>query len=250
MKKILFSVLVAALVSLFTFFGAIAQTSQLTLNMSRDWGYGGFNGDIEGLFSMHASGPADLQRVDFFIDKTQIGELTKAPFNLQFNTDNYPLGSHQMYAIGYSTSGQEYRSNNITGNFVPKQSSLKFILPVLGIVVLAILLSALLPFLVNRGKPTSLALGAERKYGISGGAVCPNCHRPFVLPILTAHVGFSKLAVCPFCGKFGLMKVESISVLREAEKAELASAKPANSAAVSEDEKLRKEIDDSKYQGS
>ncbi len=250
MKKFLFAVLVAVLVSLFTVLGAFAQTSQLSLNMSRDWGYGGFNGDIEGLFSMHVSGPADLQRVDFFIDKTQIGELTKAPFNLQFNTDNYPLGRHQMYAVGYSTSGQQFRSNIITGNFVPKQSSLNFILPVLGIVVVAILLSVLLPFLVNRGKRTSLALGTERKYGVSGGAICPNCHRPFALPLLTAHVGFSKLAVCPFCGKLSLMKVELISTLREAEKAELESAKPENPSTISEDEMLRKEIDDSKYQGS
>jgi Bacterial Ig domain len=250
MKKFLFAVLVAVLVSLFTVLGAFAQTSQLSLNMSRDWGYGGFNGDIEGLFSMHVSGPADLQRVDFFIDKTQIGELTKAPFNLQFNTDNYPLGRHQMYAVGYSTSGQQFRSNIITGNFVPKQSSLNFILPVLGIVVVAILLSVLLPFLVSRGKRTSLALGTERKYGVSGGAICPNCHRPFALPLLTAHVGFSKLAVCPFCGKLSLMKVESISTLREAEKAELESAKPENPSTISEDEMLRKEIDDSKYQGS
>jgi hypothetical protein len=250
MKKFLFAVLVAVLVSLFMVFGVFAQMSQLSLNMSRDWGYGGLNGDIEGLFSMHVSGPADLKRVDFFIDKTQIGELTKAPFNLQFNTDNYPLGSHQMYAVGFSTSGQQFRSNIITGNFVPKQSSLNFILPVLGIVVVAILLSVLLPFLINRGKRTSLALGTERKYGVSGGAICPNCHRPFTLPLLTAHVGFSKLAVCPFCGKLSLMKVESISTLREAEKAELESAKPENPSTISEDEKLRKEIDDSKYQSS
>jgi len=250
MKKFLFAVLVAVLVSLFMVFGVFAQMSQLSLNMSRDWGYGGLNGDIEGLFSMHVSGPADLKRVDFFIDKTQIGELTKAPFNLQFNTDNYPLGSHQMYAVGFSTSGQQFRSNIITGNFVPKQSSLNFILPVLGIVVVAILLSVLLPFLINRGKRTSLALGTERKYGVSGGAICPNCHRPFALPLFTAHVGFSKLAVCPFCGKLSLMKVESISTLREAEKAELESAKPENPSTISEDEKLRKEIDDSKYQSS
>jgi hypothetical protein len=250
MKKILFASLVALLVSLSVIFGAFAQTNQLSINLSRDFGYGGLNGDIEGLFSMHVSGPADLQRVDFYIDKTQIGELTKGPFNLQFNTDSYPLGNHQMYAVGYSTSGQEYRSNIIAGNFVPKQSSLKFILPVLGIVVVAVLLSALLPFLANRGKRTSLALGTERKYGMSGGAICPNCHRPFALPLLTAHVGFSKLAVCPFCGKFGLMKVEAISTLRAAEQAELESAKPENIPVVSEDEKLRKEIDDSKYQGS
>ena len=98
----------------------LRRQSQLTLGMSRDWGYGGLNGDIEGLFSMHVTGPADLTRVDFYIDNTKIGEVTQAPFNLQFNTDNYPLGNHQIYAIGYSASGQEYRSNVIIGKFRSK----------------------------------------------------------------------------------------------------------------------------------
>jgi hypothetical protein len=218
--------------------------------MSRDWGYGGLNGDIAGLFSMHVSGPADLRRVDFYIDNSQIGEVLQAPFSLQFNTDNYPLGIHQLYVIGYSTSGQVYRSNVISGNFVPKQSSLKIIIPILVIVVVAILLSALVPFLANRGKRARIPLGAERKYGAGGGGICPKCLRPFALPLVSAHVGFSKLAVCPFCGIWSLVRVESINKLNEAEKAELKSEKPENIPEASDEEKLRKEIDDSKYQGS
>lgn len=250
MKKIRVACLAAVLVSLFTVFAAYAQTGQLTLRMSRDWGYGGFNGDIEGLFSMHVAGPADLKRVEFYIDDTKIGQVSQVPFNLQFNTDNYPLGNHQLYAIGYSASGQEYRSNIITGNFVPKQSTLKFILPILGIVVVAILLSALMPFLANRGKHANIPPGTERNYGAGGGGICPNCHRPFALALFSAHLGFSKLAVCPFCGKWSLVRVESIDKLREAEKAELESTKPEKTTGVSEEETLRKEIDDSKYQGS
>jgi hypothetical protein len=46
------------------------------------------------------------------------------------------------------------------------------------------------------------------------------------------------------------VRVESIDKLRAAEKAELETAKPENISALSEDEKLRKDIDDSKYQGS
>jgi hypothetical protein len=250
MRKIRFAGLAAILVSLFMVFGAFAQTSQLTLRMSRDWGYGALNGDIEGLFSMHVSGSSDLRRVDFFIDNSQIGEVVKAPFNLQFNTDNYPLGIHRLYAIGYSTNGQEYRSNVISGNFVPQQSSLKIILPLLGIVIVVLLLSALVPILANRGKHAVIPLGAESKYGAGGGGICPKCHRPFALPLFSPHLGFSKLAFCPFCGKWSLVKVESINKLHEAETAELKSAKPENKSEGSDEEKLRKEIDDSKYQGS
>jgi hypothetical protein len=250
MKKIRFAFLAAFLVSLFTIFVASAQTGQLALKMSRDWGYGGLNGDIEGLFSMHVTGPADLARVNFFIDDTKTGQVVQAPFDLQFNTDNYPLGSHQMYAIGYSTGGLEYRSNTIVGNFVPKQDMMKILLPVLIIVLVAILLSALVPFLASRSKHTSIPLGMERNYGPGGGGICPKCHRPFALPLFSAHLGFSKLAVCPSCGKWSLVRVESIDKLRQAEKAELESAKPEQPSDASEEEKLRKEIDDSKFQGS
>lgn len=249
MKQICFAFLVAILLSLIAVSEAFAQTGQLTLKMSRDWGYGGFNGDIEGLFSMRVTGPADLARVEYYIDDTKIGQVTQPPFNLQFTTDNYPLGSHQLYAIGHSTGGQEYRSNIISANFVPKQSTLKFILPILGIVLVAILLSTLVPVLVGRGKRAGTPLGAERNYGAGGGAICRNCHRPFALPLFSAHLGFSKLAVCPYCGKWGLVRVESIDKLREAEKAELEWAKPERLPDASDEEKLHKEIDNSKYQG-
>jgi DNA-directed RNA polymerase subunit RPC12/RpoP len=127
---------------------------------------------------------------------------------------------------------------------------LKFILRVLGVVLVAILLSAFVPFLASRGKRTSIPLGTERNYGVSGGGVCPNCHRPFALPLISAHLRFSKLAACPYCGKWSLVRVESISKLCEAEKAELEWAKPEKPSETPEAEKLRKEIDDSKYQSS
>jgi len=226
----------------------MAQTGQLTLRLSRDFGYGGFNGDIEGLFSMHVTGPADLARVEFYIDSSKIGEVTQLPFNLQFTTDNYPLGIHQLHAVGYSTSGLEYRSNSISANFVPKQSTMKFILPVLGVIVVAILISTLAPLLASRGKRDNLPLGAERNYGIRGGAICPKCQRPFALPLLSAHLGFSRIAVCPYCGKFSLVRAESIDKLRQAEKAEMGQG-AADIPLVSEEDKLKKDLDDSRYQG-
>jgi hypothetical protein len=248
-KKLSFAFLAAIIFSLFANLLVLAQTEQLTLKMSRDWGYGGFNGDIEGLFSMKVTGPVDLLRVEYYIDNTKIGEVSQIPFNLQFTTNNYPLGIHKLYSVGVSKGGKEYRSNVITANFVPKQSSTKIILPVLGVILVAILLSTLGPLLLRRGKHLNIPLGAERNYGAGGGGICPNCHRPFGFPLFSAHLGFSKLAVCPFCGKWSMVRVESISKLREAEKAELEWAKPEQFSEGPEEEKLRKEIDDSKYQG-
>lgn len=246
--KLIIVILATVLLSLVAFNTVVAQTEQLTLKMSRDWGYGGLNGDIEGLFSMRVTGPADLARVVFFIDEIRIGEVTQAPFNLQFNTDNYPLGRHQLYVVGYSKTGQEFQSNIISANFVPKQSSAKVILPVLGVILVAVLLSGLVPFLTSRGKRASIPMGAQRHYGAGGGGICPKCRRPFSLSLFSPHFGFYKLAVCPFCGKWSLVRVESIVKLHAAENAELGGAKE-DPFMIPEEEKLHKDLDDSKYQG-
>lgn len=251
MKKIQFALLIATLVSLLAITAAFAQTEELTLRMSRDFGYGGFNNDIQGLFSMKVTGPADLARVVFYINSIAIGEVTQAPFNLQFNTDNYPLGQHELYAVGYSSSGQQYSSNVIYSNFVPAsegtKAALQIAVPLLVIVFGAILLSFIVPLVMGRGKTQNLPLGAERKYSVGGG-ICPKCRRPFALPLFSMHLGFSKLARCPYCGKWGMVRVEAIGKLREAEKAELEWDR-AEVQKESEEEKLRKELDDSKYQG-
>jgi DNA-directed RNA polymerase subunit RPC12/RpoP len=252
MKKIRIALLLSLTFGLLAATAAFAQTPQLTLRMSRDFGYGGFNGDIQGLFSMKVTGPADLARVVFYIDDASIGEVTKAPFNLQFTTDNYPIGQRKLYAVGYSSSGQEYQSNIITANFVPasegNKAALQIVIPVLVVVFGAIVLSFVVPMLTGGGKLQNLPLGAERKYGFKGGGICPKCKRPFVLPLFSMNLGLSKLARCPYCGKTGVVRVQSLAKLREAEKAELEWGQ-AEVKEETEEEKLRKSLDDSKYQG-
>jgi hypothetical protein len=247
MKKIQIAAFVSLIAALFVILSAGAQSTDLTLKMSRDWGYGGFHGDIQGLFTMKVTGPADLAKVSFYIDDTVIGEATKAPFNLQFNTDNYPLGVHKLYAVGTSTGGWEYRSNVINAEFVPASSASKTVFPILAVVLGAVVISALIPLALNR-KVKNLPMGAERNYGAAGGAICPRCHRPYPLSFFTPHFGFTKLGVCPYCRKVSLVRPESIVKLREAEKAELGGDQVAVPE-ESEAEKLKKELDNSKYQG-
>jgi hypothetical protein len=252
MKKIRNAFMIAVLASLLLVIAAFAQTGELTLRLSKDFGYSGFNADIQGTFSMHVNGPADLVRVVFYIDDKTIGEDTTAPFALQFVTDNYPIGVHQMSAVGTSSGGQVYKSNVITQNFISasqgNQATTRIIIPLLGVIVVAILISTLGPLLFNRGKRTSLPLGVERNYGIRGGTICPKCQRPFVLPLFSAHLGFSRVAACPYCGKLSLVRAESIDKLRDAEKAELGQGL-ADAPKVSEEDKFRKDLEDSKFQG-
>lgn len=247
MKKIQFAFLISLLACLAAVIAVGAQTEQLTLKMSRDWGYSGFGSDIQGLFTMRVTGPADLAKVSFYVDNTKIGEVAKAPFSLQFNTDDYPLGVHQLYAVGTSSGGQEYRSNILSAEFVPASSAGKTVLPILGVILAALVIAAVVPLLFNR-KVRNLPMGSERTYGVAGGAICPKCHRPFPLSFLSPNLGFSKLAVCPYCRKVSLVRPEPLVKLREAEKAELAGGQPLVQE-TSEEEKLKKEMDESKYQG-
>jgi hypothetical protein len=250
MKKNRFALLLALTFCLLTVTAVYAQSETLRLSISRDWGSEAFNGDIQGLFSMHASGPENLTKVEFYIDATKIGEDTQAAFALQFNTDDYGIGMHALYALGTTSNGQQLRSNEITSNFVTAQSAGKSLFPILGVVLLAFLGSVFVPFLVTRGKHTNLPLGAERNYGIRGGSICPKCHRPFALPSFSAHVGFFRLVVCPYCGKLNLAQAQPIEKLREAERAELEQAQADQTTIVkTEEEMLKKELDNTKYHG-
>jgi DNA-directed RNA polymerase subunit RPC12/RpoP len=255
MKKAFSIIFILCLLASVTAGLAFAQsTDQLQLGLSRDFGYGGFGNDIQGLFSAKISNPpANLTRVEFYIDTTSMGEDTSPPFSLQFNTDSYPLGEHTISAVGYIYDGKTINSNKIVAQFVPAsagtQTILKVVIPILGLVILLMLVSVALPLILNKGKLSSQPLGTPRKYGIGGGAVCPKCGRPFPLRLWWMHIGFSKIDRCPYCGKWSLLKTSSISELRQAEAAERSQNQTGPSVAgETEAEKLKKELDDSRYQ--
>jgi len=231
---------------------ALAQAQEISLTLSRDWGYGGFDNDIQGTFSMHARGPADLARVEFYIDDVKIGEDMQAPFALQFVTDSYVPGAHSLSAMGISASGDEYRSNVITVTFLSAEQARKatsgIIVPVLAVLGLAVVLSALGPLLMRRKGLENLPPGAQRKYGMRGGAICPKCQRPFAMHLFSLNLGVSKLERCPYCGRWSVVRAQPTERLRAAERAELERAGAAPQVGESAEEKLRKELDDSKYQ--
>ncbi len=121
MKKIFSIALILCVLATVTAGYATAQSAnELQLGLSRDFGYGGFGNDIQGLFSMKIKNPPEnITRVEFLIDTISIGEVTQPPFSLQFNTDSYPLGVHTLSAIGYLSDGTEINSNKIQAQFVP-----------------------------------------------------------------------------------------------------------------------------------
>lgn len=232
---------------------AFAQGAQreLVLSLRRDFGYGGF--EIQGNFRLTASGPEDLTRVLFWMDDQVLGEVTTAPWQLSFLTDNFPPGSHTMVATGYTASGQEFRSNEIRTRFLSSQeagkATTKLIVTLLGGILGLMALSALVSSLLFRRKGPALAPGTPRNYGLAGGAVCSRCGRRFARHLWAPNMITGKLERCPHCGKWGIVRAASRAELAAAEAAELReTATPEQAAALSAHDQLQRDLEDSRFQ--
>ncbi len=229
---------------------AHAQEEELAITLARDWGYGGGR-DIQGLFSLKASGPENLTRVEFYLDAILLAADTEPPFRVQFHTDNYPLGKHDLCAIGYTADGRQLASRVIRVNFVTPEAGRetvgKIVGPLLALVVIGILVTALLPTITSRRGKTDLAAGAPRVYPLGGG-ICPHCRRPFAFHIWGLNLLAGKFERCPYCGKWSLVRSLSRERLRAAERAEQERLESVQLATESEDERLKRALDESRYQ--
>jgi hypothetical protein len=237
----------------FPVISALAQgDGELTLTLSRDFGYSSGTGRIQGTFSLRASGQEDLQRVVFLIDGQPVGEDSQAPFSIQFHTGNYSLGTHTLSAVGYTRDGRVLHSNEIQREFVSagegQQAALRIAIPIVGVTFGIILLSTLLPIILGRRRGPGIPLGAPRSYGLLGGTICPKCKRPFSMHIWGFNMLAGKFDRCPHCGRWSLVRRVSPEELKAAEAAELEMAGGGEAApAVSPEEALRKDLDDSRY---
>jgi DNA-directed RNA polymerase subunit RPC12/RpoP len=228
---------------------------ELQIGLRRDFGYASGTGKIQGTFTISASGPTDLERVIFYLDGQPLGDVQQAPFSLRFSTDSYDQGQHTFSGLGYTSSGCKLESNSLTAVFVTAKegwdAGLKILVPilslVLGVTVIMIIATVFSSGLAGK-KLKDLPLGAERNYGLVGGAICPRCKRPFARHLLSPNMVVGKLERCPYCGKVSVVAARSLAELRAAEAAELAAAGQPLANAASPDERLLKELDDSRYQ--
>lgn len=230
---------------------AIAQTeNELKLRLSKDFGYSSGLGVIQGTFTLQASGPDNLVKVSFFIDEQEIGESNTTPFKIRFNTDNYSLGVHRMTAVGETSSGVQLRSNEIQVEIVSADQGFKAAGQILVPILIVVLVSMLFSFFASyssRKKIQQLAPGTERNYGAAGGAICPKCYRPFSRNFFSPNMLFGKLERCPFCGKWSIVRARPLSELRAAEAAELEDAQKDQAPVMSDEEKLQKDLEQSRY---
>lgn len=255
MKRITFAAIILSVLVSLQFLPALRyelQEQDLQIRLRRDWGFSSGTGNIQGTFSIRTSGSDDLTRVVFYIDDQIIGEVAEPPFNLRFVTDDYPTGTHEIRAVGYQSEGIELTSNVIRSNFVSAsegwQSVGSIVLPIVVIVLIAVGLSVGVPLIFSRGKKESLPAGAPRSYGVYGGAICPKCSRPFSRHIYGLNLGTHKFDRCPYCGKWSLVRRASPEELSAAEAAEIeAAGAGAFQPDISEEEQLRRDLEESRY---
>ncbi len=247
-KKILYALAITCLALFLGTTAALAQSSELQLSLSRNFGFS-MGKQIQGSFTIAAYGPTDLTSVTYLIDGKEMATVTQAPFRYSFSTDSYPLGNHQFSATAKTSSGQTLQSNVIDVEMVTAsegwQAGGRIALPLLGIVFLVILLSFGMQF-VTMGKRRRYEPGAERNYGVSGGAICPRCGRPYARSFWSLHMMGSKLERCPYCGKWAFVRAASPEALRAAEQAELQGSQPTAVHEKTAEERLLEQIEESR----
>ena len=223
-----------------------AQGDGLVLRLRRDWGYGGFSGDIQGTFSFRVEAPSDTDKVEFYIDDQLVATDTDAPWQYQFQTDDYALGNHSMRAIGQTTSGATLLSNTVTSTFVPASEGskvvLRIVVPILAIVLLTFIASTFIE--VRRSKKRTGAV--KGRWGI---ALCPKCGQPFAMHFFALNVGMRKYDHCSQCGKWSLVRRANQAQLAAFEAAAAEGNTGADMAGPADAESLlRQRLEDSRYE--
>jgi hypothetical protein len=76
----------------------------IDLGFEKNNGYGMGN-DIGGLWTVSAHVSSEVVYVEFYLDgQLQLNDIS-APFSWQFETSNYPSGSHDIKAVAYDSLG-------------------------------------------------------------------------------------------------------------------------------------------------
>ncbi|MDT8304520.1 MAG: Ig-like domain-containing protein [Anaerolineae bacterium] len=216
---------------------ALAQEDEppVELRLRRDFGYGS-GLQMQGRFSMRVAAPGTVERVAFLVDGEVVGEDVEAPFIYRFNTGQFEDGWHTMEAIGYTATGEALASNSIRREFVPQSTANTFLFAVLGLVAAFVVLR----YVLTRNSESA-------NYGMLGGTVCPHCGRPFAYHVWSVNLFAGRLDRCRHCGKWSFTRRQSPQTLAEVER-EFDGEPAVEEPGISEQERLRRQLESSRYE--
>jgi len=251
MIKKLYRTFVLLVLFAFTFSAIVyaqEEEHQIDLGLSRTNGYGGFNGEIQGSFTISASIDADLQSVIFYYNDFVLGEDTEAPFKLNFNTNIIDPGPVDFSAVGILANDIVVMSNILQRTVLSdedvKDSMLGMLGPILAVVAIVVVGGFLLQ--IRSGKKGDAF--TPGKYSPAGGAVCRKCEMPFSRSVFSPNLLVGKLVTCPHCGKISVLPRASAASLAEAEDRYMDSLTgDQKQSEENGEDKLQKMIDDSQF---
>jgi hypothetical protein len=249
MKKrglLLILILITCMAVVYSPATAQEEGETLVLDFNRDFGYGGFSGDIQGRFSMKVRAPDDIVRVVYYMDGELVFEGNEPPFKWQFNTASYPEGRHTFSAVGYKADGTEIQAEPFTRVFLSSDTAWSktggMVVPILVIVGVATLAGVVGPLLFGRRKKHTPGV-----YGVAGGTICRRCTFPFSRSMMAPNLVVGKLERCPHCGKWAILPRASAAALETAE-ARLAADSVTTIDEPSEAEKLAEMVEASRFE--
>ncbi len=236
--------------------GLAQSGTQIYISLNKVIGYkSGFwvsQLEAQGTLVINAEAPTGVTQVAFYIDGSMLmGEDSQPPFSLQFSSDAYSLGMHTLSARGFTADRMEIGSNAISVKFVTAAEGVNAGMLIAVPLAIVVILFSSISWYATRSKKhrlASLPAGAVRNYGSAGGAICGRCGRPFAMHNLSFNLVSLKLERCPYCGRLAFVRRRSEAELRRAEASELEQAGAGiQMPSVSTEEKLRREMEDSRY---
>jgi hypothetical protein len=203
---------------------ASQASAQPTISLSIDRIGPGYNlgSDMMGDFEVTAHVSSDVVHVDFYLNGTLQRTVSAAPFSWNSNTNDYPLGHYEIKAVAYDLSGDQANAI-LNQNFVDSTNG--------NITLIAVVLISI------------IAIGIFAWLHFKGGnfVKCPKCdhvfrHTGFGIGIHLSTALFNK---CPNCGKIFWGHKTKKPTKSEEKRSEFSSK---------EEDRLRKDIDESKYE--
>jgi hypothetical protein len=138
-------------------------------------------------------------------------------------------------------------SNSITTTFLTseeaRQETIGFIVPLFGLILGLFVVGTLVSIIISRRRGFS-----PGQYGSAGGAICPRCRMPYSRHFLSPNLLAGKLERCPHCGKWAIVGRASLQAIQQAEELLRAGSLEAEMSQESEEARLRRMLDESKFE--
>lgn len=177
--------------------------------------------------------------------------VESAPFSFRYDTNDYSIGWHELSAQITTLDGRIVETPTRRFQFVTSEEEFAairtIIFPLLGgvLALMALIMGSQMLFL--RQRTTVLEPGTPRQYGFRGGTICKRCQRPYSIHLWALNLGPWKYDRCDFCGKWAFVTRYDPEILRAAEQAEVSKVTGSSPAVQSQEDTLRRMLDDSRY---